>query len=189
MIGKQAAAARRGTRRSTRTTSKGERSSRLERERFDPQARTDELTGLAGRVAWAEALDRERKRRARYRRPVVLMSVDVDRVDEVNHRYGHEAGDELLNGAASILVGSLRDTDLVARIGGGEFGVMMPETSAEAMGPVLERIHAACAAWRGSVPEVRLSLSIGWATPEPFGDLQEPLRTADGRMSQGKRSS
>jgi diguanylate cyclase (GGDEF)-like protein len=160
-----------------------------ERDRFAHEARTDELTGLANRIAWTEALARERKRRSRYRRPVVLMSVDVDRLKEVNDRYGHEVGDELLNGAASVLVRSLRDSDLVARIGGDEFGVLMPETSSEAMEQVLQRIQEACAAWRGSVPEVRLSLSIGWATPEPFGDLQEALRTADGRMYQSKRSS
>jgi diguanylate cyclase (GGDEF)-like protein len=160
-----------------------------ERDRFAIEARTDELTGLANRIAWVEALARERKRRSRYRRPVVLMSVDVDRLKEVNDRFGHEVGDELLNGAASVLVRSLRDSDLVARIGGDEFGVLMPETSAEAMEQILERIQAACAAWRGSVPEVRLSLSIGWATPEPFGDLQGALRTADGRMYQSKRSS
>jgi diguanylate cyclase (GGDEF)-like protein len=159
-----------------------------ERDRFAREARTDELTGLANRIAWTEALARERKRRSRYRRPVVLMSIDVDRLKEVNDRFGHDAGDELLTGAASVLVESLRDTDLVARIGGDEFGVLLPETAPEAMGPVLDRIRAACDAWRGSNPDLRLSLSIGWATPEPFGDLREALRTADGRMYESKRA-
>jgi diguanylate cyclase (GGDEF)-like protein len=159
-----------------------------ERDRFAREARTDDLTGLANRIAWTEALARERKRRARYRRSVVLMSIDVDRLKEVNDRFGHDAGDELLTGAASVLVESLRDTDLVARIGGDEFGVLLPETAPEAMGPVLDRIRAACDAWRGSNPDLRLSLSIGWATPEPFGDLREALRTADGRMYESKRA-
>ena len=160
-----------------------------ERDRYALEARTDELTGLANRIAWTEALARERKRRSRYRRPVVLMSVDVDRLKEVNDRYGHQAGDELLRAAAGVLVRALRDTDLVARIGGDEFGVLLPETSTEAMEAVIRRIQVACAEWRGSHPDLRLSLSIGWASPEPFGDLQEALRTADGRMYESKRST
>lgn len=159
-----------------------------ERDRFAREARTDELTGLANRIAWTEALAAERKRRSRYRRPVVLMSVDVDRLKEVNDRFGHEAGDELLRAAASVLTGSLRDTDLVARIGGDEFGVLLPETPARSVERVIERIHAGCRDWRGSHSDLRLSLSIGWATPEPFGDLGEALRTADGRMYESKRS-
>jgi diguanylate cyclase (GGDEF)-like protein len=160
-----------------------------ERDRYALEARTDELTGLANRIAWTEALARERKRRSRYRRPVVLMSVDVDRLKEVNDRFGHDAGDELLRAAAAVLVHSLRDTDLVARIGGDEFGVLLPETSTEAMEAVIARIEATCLEWRGSNPDLRLSMSIGWASPEPFGDLQEALRTADGRMYESKRST
>jgi diguanylate cyclase (GGDEF)-like protein len=161
---------------------------RAERDRFAREARTDELTRLGNRIAWTEALAGERKRRSRYRRPVAVMSIDVDRLKEVNDRFGHEAGDELLKAAASILTRTLRDTDLVARIGGDEFGVIMPETTPEGVERAVQRIHAACARWRGSQPELRLSLSIGWASPEPFGDLREALRAADGRMYQSKRS-
>lgn len=159
-----------------------------ERDRFARESRTDDLTGLANRVAWTEALDSERKRRSRYRRPVVVMSIDVDRLKDVNDTHGHVAGDEMLRGAAEVLLASLRETDFVARIGGDEFGALLPETSAEATAPIIERIHAGCRAWRGSHEELRLSLSIGWAAPEPFGDLQEALRTADGRMYASKRA-
>ncbi|HEY7332768.1 MAG TPA: GGDEF domain-containing protein [Candidatus Limnocylindria bacterium] len=159
-----------------------------ERDRFARESRTDDLTGLANRIAWTEALGRERKRRSRYRRPVVVMSIDVDRLKDVNDTYGHVAGDELLRGAARVLVNCLRETDFVARIGGDEFGALLPETTAEAAAGVIDRIHAACRAWRGSHADLRLSLSIGWAAPEPFGDLQEALRTADGRMYASKRA-
>jgi diguanylate cyclase (GGDEF)-like protein len=159
-----------------------------ERDRFAREARTDELTGLANRIAWTEALGGERKRRSRYRRPVVVMSIDMDRLKEVNDRFGHDAGDELLVAAATVLTRSLRDTDLVARIGGDEFGVLMPETTPEGVERAVQRIHAACAGWRGSQPDLRLSLSIGWASPEPFGDLREALRAADDRMYASKRS-
>ncbi len=159
-----------------------------ERDRFARESRTDDLTGLANRIAWTEALASERKRRSRYRRPVVVMSIDVDRLKDVNDTYGHVAGDELLRGAARVLVNCLRETDFVARIGGDEFGALLPETSAAAAAGVIDRIHAACRAWRGSHADLRLSLSIGWAAPEPFGDLQEALRTADGRMYASKRA-
>ena len=160
-----------------------------ERDRFAVAARTDELTGLANRVAWTEALDKERPRRARYRRPVVVMSVDVDGLKQANDRFGHDAGDELLRGVAGILRHNLRDADVVARIGGDEFGVLMPETQPDAMPALVERIKVACVAWRGTNPDLRLSVSIGWAAPEPFGDLREALRTADDRMYLAKRGA
>jgi diguanylate cyclase (GGDEF)-like protein len=160
-----------------------------ERDQFAREARTDELTGLANRVAWNEALDKERPRRSRYRRPVVVMSVDVDGLKQANDRYGHDAGDDLLCGVAGILRRNLRDADVVARIGGDEFGVLLPETKPDAMPALVERIKIACAAWRGTKPDLRLSVSIGWAAPEPFGDLREALRTADDRMYLAKRGA
>jgi diguanylate cyclase (GGDEF)-like protein len=159
-----------------------------ERDRFALEARTDNLTGVGSRIAWTEALDTERRRRARFRRPVVVMLVDVDRLKEVNDRYGHEAGDELLRATADILRRELRETDVVARIGGDEFGILLPETGPLVIEQLVERVHAACRAWRGSRPELRLSLSIGSAAPEPFGDLREALRVADDRMYAAKRS-
>ena len=117
------------------------------------------------------------------------MSVDVDGLKQANDRFGHDAGDELLRGVAGILRRNLRDADVVARIGGDEFGVLLPETQPDAMPALVERIQVACAAWRGTNPDLRLSVSIGWAAPEPFGDLREALRTADDRMYLAKRGA
>ncbi|HSM39044.1 MAG TPA: GGDEF domain-containing protein [Candidatus Limnocylindrales bacterium] len=159
-----------------------------ERDRFAREARTDDLTGLANRIAWTEAVEAERLRRSRYRRPVVVMSVDVDGLKTVNDRFGHQAGDDLLRAAADILRSTLRETDMVARIGGDEFGLLLPETGPQVAEPLVARMDAACEAWRSAAyPELRLSLSIGWAAPEPFGDLNEAMRTADQRMYEAKR--
>jgi two-component system, cell cycle response regulator len=117
-------------------------------------------------------------RRARYRRPVVVMNIDIDGLKEVNVRHGRDAGDELLCGAASVLRRNLRDSDMVARIDEDEFGVLMPETYGDAMDAVVSRLYGAFALWRGPNPDLRLSVSIGWAAPEPFGDLREAQRAA-----------
>jgi diguanylate cyclase (GGDEF)-like protein len=162
---------------------------RAERDRFAREARRDPLTGLPNRVAWNEALDSEGTRRARYRRPVVVMSVDVDHLKDANDHYGHEAGDELLMATAQVLRHTLRNADMVARIGGDEFGVLLPETQEAAMDGVIRRIEESCASWRGSLPELRLSISVGWAAPEPFGDLRSALRIADGQMYRAKRGA
>jgi len=162
---------------------------RAERDLFAKQARTDALTGVGNRAAWTDALEAESSRRARYGRPVVVMSADVDGLKRTNDRFGHGAGDELLAAAASILRGQLRESDVVARIGGDEFGAMLPETPPDAMPSLVARIAAACAEWRGSDPELRLSLSVGWAAPEAGDELLRAVRAADERMYLAKRQA
>jgi diguanylate cyclase (GGDEF)-like protein len=142
------------------------------------------LTGLPSRIVWTEALEAERVRRARYRRPVVVMNVDIDGLKDTNQRFGRAAGDEVLRGAAGVLRHNLRDADLVARIDEDEFGVMLVETYGDAMDSIVSRLYGAFAMWRGSKKELRLSVSIGWATPEPFGDLLEAQRAASAERLQ-----
>jgi diguanylate cyclase (GGDEF)-like protein len=144
----------------------------------------DPLTGLPNREAWAEALEMERARRARYRRPVVVMNVDINLLKETNKQFGREAGDEVLRGAAGVLRRNLRDADLVARIEDDEFGVLLPETYGDAMDGIVSRLYGAFAMWRGSREELRLAVSIGWAAPEPFGDLLEAHRAASAERVQ-----
>jgi diguanylate cyclase (GGDEF)-like protein len=160
-----------------------------ERDLYARQARTDALTGLGNRVAWSDALEAESSRRSRYGRPVVMMTVDVDGLKRTNDRFGHVGGDELLKAAATILRSNLRDADVIARIGGDEFGILLPETAPETMPGLVDRIEAACDEWRGSDPELRLSLSIGWAVPEDGEELHNALRAADQRMYLAKREA
>jgi diguanylate cyclase (GGDEF)-like protein len=162
---------------------------RAERDLFERQARTDALTGVGNRAAWMDALDAESARRARYGRPLVLMTVDIDGLKATNDRFGHAAGDELLAAAAATLRAHVREADVVARIGGDEFGVLLPEADVDAMPSLASRISAACADWRGSDPALRLSLSIGWAAPEPGEELASALRAADERMYLAKRQA
>ena len=162
---------------------------RAERDLFARQARTDALTGLGNRVAWTDALEAEAARRSRYGRPIVVMTMDVDELKRANDRFGHVGGDELLTATASILRSNLRDSDVVARIGGDEFGILLPETQPDVMPALVGRIPQACAAWRGSDPELRLSLSIGWSVPDEGDELNDALRIADERMYLAKREA
>ena len=98
-------------------------------EQFSQLAHTDPLTNLANRRFLIEQLQREFARAKRYRRPLSLLYLDMDGFKSVNDRFGHIFGDEMLHSAALSMQAVLRSTDLLARIGGDEFAVLLPETS------------------------------------------------------------
>lgn len=95
------------------------------------QAVRDPLTALPNRVAYDERLQQEFVRWKRYRTPLSMAVVDIDRFKEINDDFGHQAGDKALRIVAEILVKKLRETDFIARYGGDEFVVLMPETTIE----------------------------------------------------------
>ncbi|MDQ6816230.1 MAG: sensor domain-containing diguanylate cyclase [Actinomycetota bacterium] len=111
-------------------------------EHAEAVARTDPLTGLANRRAWEEELQREiaRARRSQHRLAVVML--DLDHFKEFNDKHGHQAGDELLREAAANWRMALRISDVVARYGGDEFGLLLPDCPAYYAEGVLERIRA-----------------------------------------------
>ena len=101
-----------------------------ERDQFALEARTDALTGLPNRLAWQEILEAEEDRRSRYGHPVTIVSADLDQLKATNDRDGHAAGDRLICTAAGLLKRHARSVDRVARVGGDEFYVLLPETDA-----------------------------------------------------------
>jgi len=157
-----------------------------ERDRFAREARTDPLTGLANRARWDELLASEAERVERYGRACSVVSADVDGLKRTNDRLGHAAGDQLIRAAAQVLAVEARATDAVARVGGDEFLVLLPETDEAGAAIYLERARAAAAAWRD--PEERLSLwlSLGAATARNAAELQGAVHAADERMYQSK---
>ena len=101
----------------------------------------DMLTGLANRRHFLNLLIKEMRRAKRYGHPLCLVGIDVDHFKDVNDAWGHLAGDELLKAFAHACQGEVRDVDSVGRLGGEEFGVILPETGLEAAMQVAERIR------------------------------------------------
>jgi diguanylate cyclase (GGDEF)-like protein len=106
------------------------------------QAHTDALTGLANRRTWDVRLHVELARAKRLGYPLTLTILDLDHFKKFNDQYGHAQGDELLKQAAQVWQLTLREGDLIARIGGEEFGVLMPGCTVESAALTIERLRA-----------------------------------------------
>jgi len=116
-------------------------------ERLTALAHTDPLTGLANRRQLIDLMQREFNRARRYRRPLGLLYLDLDGFKAINDRFGHMFGDEILRNVATTLRAVLRSTDLLARIGGDEFAVLLPETPIGGVENVAHKLHRALASY------------------------------------------
>jgi diguanylate cyclase len=101
----------------------------------------DALTGLANRRAFEMALAREIDRVARSGEPALLLGLDIDHFKKVNDTWGHNAGDQVLKAVASALIDSVRPMDLVARVGGEEFAIILPNCATSFGQTVAERVR------------------------------------------------
>ncbi len=154
-------------------------------------AATDPLTGLYNRRLFEEYFEKELNRARRYGQHLALVIMDLHRFKEVNDRYGHPQGDQLLQTAASTLRKSLRTSDYAFRIGGDEFALLLPQSDPEQAGTLSRRVRtifdAAIAPQRLAVS---LGLDYGLAVYPEDGEQKEVLiRVADDRLYQLKLSS
>ena len=154
-------------------------------------ARTDSLTGLWNRGYFMEMACRELARGRREATPLSLIMIDVDHFKKVNDTHGHEAGDEALRCLAEVLAQSVRESDLLARLGGEEFVALLPNARLDDACNVAERIRQGIAAREldcRSGACFGLTVSVGVATHrDRETPLEELLRCADEALYAAKR--
>lgn len=154
-------------------------------------AQTDALTGLPNRIRLKEVFERERRRAIREQIPFSLIVIDLDHFKTINDDYGHEAGDQLLRHVADMLRQCLRASDLPARLGGEEFGVLLANTDATQAVEVSEKIRSQIESMEVMFDGQKLSVTLSGGIAElgPDGDdLRSLLREADSRMYLAKAS-
>jgi diguanylate cyclase (GGDEF)-like protein len=150
---------------------------------------TDDLTGVYNRRAITVLSENMSKQAARYGRAFSVMMIDSDSLKTVNDAHGHEAGNRLLKLTVQCVQNQLRDADMVARYGGDEFLVVMPETGCSGALGVAERIRKSIASTPLTVRDksVQNTASIGLACyPEHGNDFETVLKKADQAMYQSK---
>jgi diguanylate cyclase (GGDEF)-like protein len=145
------------------------------------EARRDALTGLANRLAWQEAVARADAALAETATPASVIVLDVDCLKEANDSRGHEFGDELLRSVAALVRANVREHDLVARVGGDEVAVLLPNADAITCDDVLTRLQASLAS-APSLDDFRISAAVGFATATAGRSVAETQRLADLRM-------
>ena len=149
------------------------------------EGQLDALTGLPNRLGWDETITRGDAARARSPMTASVVALDVDGLTLANETRGHDFGDELLRTVASLVRRVIRDDDLVARIGGDEFGVLLPEADETACARVVTRLREAFAA-ATSLDGFPVSVAVGAATAASTDTLTKAERWADARMFMDK---
>lgn len=145
------------------------------------QATSDPLTGLLNHRAFQQRVENEVRRAQRYERPLALVLLDLDHFKSINDAYGHQAGDAALMQAASLLETGARAGDVLGRIGGDEFALLLPETIAEGACAIAQR----CAAEFRAAPvgvASHLTMSAGVCDLTQAKDSRELLQLADGAL-------
>lgn len=149
-------------------------------------ATTDCLTGVSNRWHFMEAATAELKRARRYSRALSLIVLDADHFKLINHRHGHQVGDQVLKSLADACRRTIREADVVGRIGGEEFAILMPETALHPAIKAAQRVRMAVRDIR--IPAAgddgtRVTASIGVATTDDGqSSLDDLLISADERL-------
>ncbi|MEO8630795.1 MAG: diguanylate cyclase, partial [Betaproteobacteria bacterium] len=162
-------------------------------QKLEQLALHDPLTGLANRRKFVERFAYEMARADRIRTPPSLLMVDIDHFKAVNDKYGHLAGDACLKAVAGVLADSVRAVDLVARFGGEEFAVLLPETSVAQSLLAAERLRSKVQAQPVSIgdsaPPLAITISVGATSLADFTtSLDEILARADEAVYRAKRA-
>ena len=163
--------------------------SKLAEEKLNTLATTDFLTSLWNRRYFMQVAENEIKRARRYNINFSLLMIDIDRFKTINDNYGHSTGDKVLIELANLLKNRLRDVDIVARLGGEEFGVLLPKTKASDAYKLAEDIRQEIAATpvQADGKEISFTVSIGVsAFSQGLSDIDGMLKNADQALYRSK---
>ena len=154
-------------------------------------ATRDALTGLFNRKALDDYLEKELPRSQRYAHELAVFVLDLDHFKQINDRYSHQSGDEVLKNLSRVLLNNIRNTDFAARYGGEEFVIVLPETPLEVALGLAERLRQAIAGMKNCPVEgetVKISASIGIAVYPTHADTAgELIHQADRAMYRAKK--
>jgi diguanylate cyclase (GGDEF)-like protein len=152
-------------------------------------ATIDGLTGLLNRRAFNAQLDARLREAQRYRKPLSLLLLDIDHFKKVNDTHGHPAGDAVLCGVAQVVKKQARETDFVARYGGEEIALVLPETDSTGARAIAERVRTAVAHARHQTESgsLQVTLSIGVST-WPASEPETLLEDADKALYRAKQA-
>jgi diguanylate cyclase (GGDEF)-like protein len=159
-----------------------------ERDALERASRTDHLTGVGNRRHWEEASGSYlRARPGDGSGPTAsILSFDLDGLKKINDQHGHAVGDTVLRAAAGVILAGIRETDTLARVGGDEFLVLLPDATEADAARIADRIARVARRWRVSDQALSPELSAGWVAIDGDG-LEEAVRVADERMYEAKR--
>jgi diguanylate cyclase len=154
------------------------------------KALIDPLTDLPNRAAWSERLDHEIHQWQQHGNTLLLAMLDLDHFKRINDNYGHLAGDKVLKIIASVLRKRLRGTDFIARFGGEEFVLLMPDTVPTAGAKLLEKLRASIEAcpfhFKGEPVTITISMGLTAFKPGEHSDLV--LKRADQALYRAKHA-
>ncbi|MBF0177264.1 MAG: GGDEF domain-containing protein [Magnetococcales bacterium] len=151
------------------------------------QARRDMLTGLVNRRVFHERLEQELSKAQRYGAPLVLAGLDLDHFKDVNDLMGHGKGDEVLRLVSATLSRMVRDTDVLARVGGDEFSLILTNTDLDKAEHLLDRLCQSVADLNIQAPGAeRLGVSIGFARWERNESMETFVTRVDDAMYRAK---
>jgi diguanylate cyclase (GGDEF)-like protein len=152
------------------------------------EALTDQLTGLSNYRSLTQSLDRELERSRRYGEPLSLITLDLDHLKAINDEHGHDAGNDAICLVAEVLAGAVRRFEVVARHGGDEFAVLLPNTGLADAEKLAERLRTEIGSL--SLHGVSFSASIGVACREKDSpmDARELVKASDEALYRAKRN-
>lgn len=158
--------------------------------KLEREARTDPLTGCTNRRHFLELAEHELARARRYAEGLSILMLDLDHFKNINDQYGHQAGDLVLQRLVQVCQATLRAEDVVGRLGGEEFAILMPESHCQEARAAAERVCLAVAgcdvSWSGNLP-IHFTTSVGVATLQPQDqDVYSLIGRADKALYEAK---